>query len=219
MSEKHPTFESGPEALQWKRLKRLNLVGARLQYLTRITPIDRLLAKTALPFLPRFLSPNRITVFRFICVPVVAVLLLSGFWVSGTILFLLAAFSDALDGALARTESRITKWGIVADPIADKLLIGATALIVVWQRISPVLALALIIVELVLALSAYLRYSGRLMPAKTIGKLKMVLECVGVGFALLYGLSPVPAFLFLAQYILYAALAFALLSLFVYRSI
>src|SRR3989344_5410813 len=218
MDEGQPTFSSGPQALQWKRLRRLNLVGARLEYLTRVTLFDRFFAATLLRLLPRFISPNRITIFRFISIPFILFLLLSGYNLAGTILFVISALSDALDGALARTKHRITKWGIVADPIADKLLIGSVALLVVGKELGWPLVAALVAIELILAGSAYFRYRGKLMPAKTVGKIKMTLQCVGVGFVLLYGIIPDPLILILGAYILYAAVLFGLLSLFVYRS-
>ncbi len=214
-----PTFTSGPQALQWKRLKRLKLEGARLDYLTHVTIFDRFFAATILPLLPRSLSPNRITIFRFISIPIILFLLIVGYNIAGTILFVFAALSDALDGAVARTQHRITKWGIVADPIADKLLIGSVSLLVVMKYLGWHITFAIVAIELVLAGSAYFRYSGKLMPAKTIGKLKMILQCVGVGFVLLYGIVPNPVFLLLGQYILYLAIVFGLGSLFVYRSI
>ena len=217
--EQPPTFSSGPQALQWKRLKRLNLVGARLEYLTRITPFDRFFAATIIPLFPKSISPNRITIFRFISIPVILFLLLFGYNLAGTILFIAAALSDALDGALARTKHRITKWGIVADPIADKLLIGSVALLVLWKYLGWPLTLAIVSIELVLAGSAYFRYRGALMPAKTVGKMKMILQCIGIGFVLLYGIVPNPAILLVGQYIIYAAIIFGLASLFVYRSI
>src|SRR3989344_4491060 len=219
MDEGQPTFSAGPQALQWKRLRRLNLVGARLEYLTRVTLFDRFFAATLLRLLPRFISPNRITIFRFISIPFILFLLLSGYNLAGTILFVISALSDALDGALARTKHRITKWGIVADPIADKLLIGSVALITVWEHFGITLTALIIGIEIVIALSAYLRYSRKLMPAKTVGKVKMILQCVGVLFALLYGIFPVPFLLIFSQYVLYGAIVFALLSLFVFRSI
>jgi len=219
ISESTPTFSSGPQALQWKRLKRLNLEGARLEYLTHISPFDRFFAATILPLIPRAVSPNHLTIFRLVSIPFVLFLLFIGYNLVGTILFILAALSDALDGALARTEHRITKWGIVADPIADKLLIGSVSLLVVWEYLGWPLVTALVCIELVLAGSAYFRYRGQLMPAKTVGKLKMILQCVGVGFVLLYGIIPDPNFLLMGQYILYIAVVFGLASLFLYRSI
>lgn len=214
-----PPFESGPAALQWKRLKKLNLVGAKLEYLTAISPTDRLLAATVLKLFPRSFSPNRITIFRFICIPVAAFLLLSERSGLGLAMFVLAAFSDALDGAIARTQHRITKWGIIADPIADKLLVGTTAAIIVTKYLGFTLAAAIVGIELLLVASSYFRYRGRVMPAKTIGKLKMVLQCVGIGFVLLYSVLPEPLLLLAGQYTLYAAVVFAFLSLLVYRSI
>ncbi len=217
--EPKPAFQSGPQALQWKRLKRLKLEGARLGYLTRVNVFDRFFAVTILPLFPRSISPNRITIFRFISIPVILFLLIAGYNLAGTVLFVLAALSDALDGALARTEHRITKWGIVADPIADKLLIGSVALLVISTHLGWYITLAIVSIELILALSAYFRYSGKLMPAKTVGKLKMILQCVGVSFVLFYGIVPNPVILLIGQYILYAAILFGLASLFVYRSI
>lgn len=217
--ERPPEFSSGPEALQWKRLKRLNLVGARLEYLTRINPFDRFFAWTFLPLFPRVVSPNHITVFRFISIPVVLFLLFFGYNLAGTVLFVLAALSDALDGALARTEHRITKWGIVADPIADKLLIGLVSLLVVWKYLGWPLVAGLVSVECILAASAYFRYRGELMPAKTVGKIKMILQCMGVGFVLLYSVVSAPLLLLIGGAILYLAVFFGCLSLFVYHSI
>lgn len=217
--DEQPTFSSGPEELQWKRLKRLNLVGARFRYLTRVSIIDHLLAKVFLPLLPPAVTPNAITVFRFLSIPVIAFLLVTGFWLAGTILFAISAFSDALDGALARTTNQITKWGIVADPLTDKLLIGTVAIIAIGKYLGLGITSVIVGIEVVLVVSAYFRYSGKLTPAKTVGKLKMILQSVGVGFVLLYGIVPNPDILLAGQYILYTAIVFGIASLFVYRSI
>ena len=213
------TSKSEQAALQWKRLKKLNLVGARFEYLTHISLIDRILARVFLPLPPPAVTPNAITVFRFVSIPVIAFLLITDFPVWGAILFVLAAFSDALDGSLARTTHQITKWGIVADPVADKLLIGTVAVIALSKHLGFGITALIVGIELVLVISAYLRYSGKLTPAKTVGKIKMVLQSVGIGFVLLYGIIPSTAILLTGQYILYAAILFGLASLFVYRSI
>ncbi|PIQ67992.1 MAG: hypothetical protein COV91_06295 [Candidatus Taylorbacteria bacterium CG11_big_fil_rev_8_21_14_0_20_46_11] len=217
--DEQPRFSSGPQALQWRRLKRLSLEGARLEYLTRVTPFDRFFSATILPLIPKSVSPNRITMMRFVSIPIILTLLFFEYNLAGTILFVLSALSDALDGAIARTRHRITKWGIVADPIADKLLIGSVALLVVWKYLGWPLTFAIVFIELVLAGSAYFRYGGKLMPAKTVGKIKMILQSFGVGFVLLYSIVPVTGLLLTGQYILYTAIVFGLASLFVYRSI
>jgi CDP-diacylglycerol--glycerol-3-phosphate 3-phosphatidyltransferase len=73
--------------------------------------------------------PNTITTLRVILAPLVAALLLqpraSARLVAG-IVFLVAALSDLVDGALARRRGEITDFGKLVDPIADKLLLVAT---------------------------------------------------------------------------------------------
>jgi len=197
----------------------LDVPEAKVTYLTRVTAIDRFLAKTFLPLLPKGLTPNQITKFRLLTIPVIAYLLLTESYLAGTIVFLFSAFSDALDGALARTSHRITTWGTLYDPIADKLLIGMVSTIVIAQYISSYLALAIVLIEIALVASAYFRYKGKIVPAKTMGKTKMVLQCSGVILLLFYILFAWNPLLIVATYVLYLAVVFGLLSLFVFRSI
>lgn len=222
MDENNPVQKSAEaisKELQWRRLKKLNLVGTRLSYLTKATVIDRALAKTLLHLIPPGVTPNAITMFRFASIPVVAYLLILGEFSWGFGLFVIAALSDALDGALARTNHQITKWGIVADPLADKLLVGTVAFIMITRYLGWPLTLIIVTIEIFLIASSYFRYRGKLMPAKTVGKMKMVLQCVGLCLLLLYAVWPFSIILELARYTLYAAVAFALGSLLVYRSI
>lgn len=192
---------------------------AKFRYLSRPTSIDRVLEVILLPFLPRRVTPNQLTVFRLAATPVVMALLLTKAYAWGTALFILAALSDAADGAIARTTNRVTAWGIMFDPIADKLLVGSVALILVPAYLGAGLAWAIVAVEAVLIASVYLRYGGKVVPAKTAGKIKMILQCVGLAMLLLYVNLGAPVLLMIAAYVLYASLFFALLSLFVYRSI
>ena len=53
---------------------------------------------------------------------------------AATVIFLVMAFSDALDGYLARRNKRVTKLGAVLDPVADKLLITCACLLLISQR-------------------------------------------------------------------------------------
>ncbi|MEN9621865.1 MAG: CDP-diacylglycerol--glycerol-3-phosphate 3-phosphatidyltransferase [Candidatus Parcubacteria bacterium] len=197
----------------------LDVPEAKVTYLTRETAIDRLMAKTFLKLLPRSVTPNQITKFRLLTIPFIALLLALDLYVVGTVLFLFSAFSDALDGALARTQKKITTWGTLYDPIADKLLIGAVSVIIVSKYISPYLALVIVLIEIFLVSSAYYRYKGKVVPAKTMGKTKMILQCLGIIMLLAFILFEIPLLLVFATYILYAAIVFGLLSLFVFRSI
>ncbi len=197
----------------------LDVPEAKVTYLTRETPIDRLMARTFLRLMPISVTPNQITKFRLLTIPFIAILLGLDFYIAGTILFLFSAFSDALDGALARTRRKITTWGTLYDPITDKLLIGTVSVIIVSKYIGTWLALGIVFIEILLISSAYFRYKGRIVPAKTMGKTKMILQCLGIIVLLSYIVLSVPVLLTVATYILYLAIVFGLLSLFVFRSI
>jgi len=199
--------------------KLLDVPEAKVTYLTRETAIDRFLAKTFLRLMPSFVTPNQITKFRLLSIPFITLLLALDLYVAGAFLFLFSAFSDALDGALARTKHKITTWGTLYDPVADKLLIGAVSVIIVSKYISPYLALVIVIIEILLVASAYFRYRGRVVPAKTMGKTKMILQCVGIIVLLIGIVFNIHVLLIVATYILYLAIVFGLLSLFVFRSI
>ncbi|HEY4500622.1 MAG TPA: CDP-alcohol phosphatidyltransferase family protein [Candidatus Paceibacterota bacterium] len=197
----------------------LDVPEAKVTYLTRATHIDRFLKTVFLPLIPSHVMPNQITKFRLISIPFVAFFFVFDYYEAGTILFLFSAFSDALDGALARTKKKVTSWGTFYDPIADKLLIGTVSVIVISKYIGLGLASAIVFLEILLVSLAYVRYRGRIVPAKTIGKTKMVLQCVGIIILLFYIILDIPVLLIIATYTLYLAIVFALLSLFVFRSI
>mgnify|MGYP001600788151 CR=1 FL=1 len=182
---------------------------------------DQLLAKTVIPLLPRRTTPNQITTFRFLTVPVVFFLLIFGSYFWAGIVFLVAAFSDALDGALARTTDRITDWGKLFDPLADKLLIGGTAAILVTRFLSLSLAAAIVSVELVLILLAYYHkyYHHREIQANYLGKTKMVFQSVGLIVLFIAVVAPLPGLLVVSRWLIELALFFAVLSFFGYRSI
>lgn len=74
---------------------------------------------------------NLLTVSRLVMVPVFLVVLfvgggeLTGWRAAATAVFLLAAITDHVDGRLARSRGLVTDFGKIADPIADKALMGA----------------------------------------------------------------------------------------------
>jgi len=73
--------------------------------------------------------PNAITTLRVLLAPVVTVLLFesgASARLVGFVVFLAAALSDLVDGALARRRGEITDFGKLVDPLADKLLLVAT---------------------------------------------------------------------------------------------
>ena len=84
--------------------------------------------------------PNKITLVRIFLVPLLLVFLISpdGWYplVAATI-FLVAAFTDWLDGHLARSTNQITRLGQLLDPIADKILVTAALVSLVGRQQVP----------------------------------------------------------------------------------
>jgi|GEM_PF-299704 len=191
----------------------------RPKYIAKVTVIDKTINKLILWMIPEYVRPNYVTVFRFVSIPFIVYLLLSGHYKIATILFVVSAFSDAVDGAIARTRNRITDWGIFFDPLTDKLLIGIVGGIAMFNFLSHDLAILIISIEFILGASAYFRFKGEVVPAKTVGKIKMILECFGIGLIFLFLVVGYSFILTLASYTLYLAFIFAVLSLLVYRSV
>jgi cardiolipin synthase len=66
--------------------------------------------------------PNILTVLRMAAVPVFIVFMLKNMIYPAIIVFLLAEITDVLDGLIARRFNLITKFGKIADPLADKMM-------------------------------------------------------------------------------------------------
>jgi len=191
----------------------------RPNYVSKVTFFDKIFAATILKLIPHYVRPNFLTVIRFITIPFLVYFLISEHYLTSLIIFFISASTDALDGAIARTRHQITDWGIVFDPLADKLLIGSVSLIVISKFINPILAITIVLLEVFLIISSYVRFKGKVVPAKTVGKIKMILQSIGV-FTLLLSVVIVSPFLTLiATLVLYLSIFFAFLSLFIYRSI
>ena len=191
----------------------------RPKYIANVTIIDRIFDKLFLWAFPQSVRPNHVTLFRFISIPFLVFFLLNEFYKTVFIGFAISAFSDAIDGAIARTRNKITDWGILFDPFADKLLVGSVGGIMIYKFLSPMIALVIISLEIILFITSYYRYKGEIVPAKTMGKLKMIFQCIGVLFIFLSLTTGISFFLTIAAYVLYLAIIFALLSLTIYRSI
>ena len=76
-----------------------------------------------------FTAPNQLTLLRMIFVPFIVIHLVDGHFLWALIVFVIAGFSDGLDGLLARTLHQQTLLGQYLDPIADKLLLSTMFLV------------------------------------------------------------------------------------------
>jgi CDP-diacylglycerol---glycerol-3-phosphate 3-phosphatidyltransferase len=132
----------------------------------------------------------RITYVRCALVPVVMALVLAGgrgSFAAATALFLAAAFTDFLDGYLARRWSVTTPLGSFLDTTADKLLVSGTLIaLVAADRASAWVAAIIIGRELViLGLRGVVASDGTVMEPSIWGKLKANVQFVAIVLALL----------------------------------
>ena len=78
--------------------------------------------------------PNKLSIARALCIPVIVVLLYlndEGCRIAAAVLFILAALTDLLDGKIARKYNLVTDFGKFIDPVADKLLVLTTLVMLV----------------------------------------------------------------------------------------
>ncbi len=144
--------------------------------------------------------PNKLTCLRMLLVPVLVVIaylpvqaldVTLGFIpIKNLILlaiFCIASFTDYLDGKIARKRNMVTTFGKFLDPIADKLLVVASLLVLVEFRMIP--AWIVIITEareLLVAASRMLQAKkGNVVAASWYGKVKTVSQMIAIILAFL----------------------------------
>jgi CDP-diacylglycerol--glycerol-3-phosphate 3-phosphatidyltransferase len=102
--------------------------------------------------------PNALTVLRFLAIPIFAVLFLAAgdepAWGAG-VLFAAAAVTDQLDGWLARRWRVESQFGKIADPLADRLMIGVAVVLMWAEGRLPALAALIVLARDVLLLAGY----------------------------------------------------------------
>lgn len=183
----------------------------------RLYPQDHVLKVTILPFIPEFVQPNHITIVRMLMTPIILWCLSIESYVWALPLFVLAAFSDMVDGALARTRNEITPWGIFFDPIADKLLVGSVVLIVGLQYYHAWIVFFAIFLDILPSIRwASQKTSGGIMAANRWGKTKMVLQCVSLGLLLLAIVLHIPVLIVAGEIALVISIFFAITALITY---
>ncbi|WGW13130.1 CDP-diacylglycerol--glycerol-3-phosphate 3-phosphatidyltransferase [Saxibacter everestensis] len=135
---------------------------------------------------------NLLTVLRILMVPVFLWLLVSdlgndlGLRIAALVVFAVAMLTDRIDGNLARKYNLITNFGKIADPIADKALLGASLIGLAAIDILPWWVPAVILVrEVGITVLRFVVIRSGVMPASRGGKLKTVLQTAAVGLFLL----------------------------------
>ena len=153
--------------------------------------------------------PNRLSILRIALIPILVLMMYvdTGFSrVIALIVFLVASFTDWLDGWMARKYNIITNFGKFLDPVADKLLVLSTMIALCGQGLFPAWACIVVLFrELAVdGLRLIAVEQGRVIAAGKLGKIKTSLQMVTL---VLYLLSSCGATLFapVAEIMMWAA--------------
>jgi len=142
-----------------------------------------------------FSLPNLLTLSRIVIVPVLVVLM----WDDGRIrailaftLFTITGMTDYLDGYLARSQGRVSKLGMFLDPVADKIMVAAVIVMLVFKGTlvgyhvlaGIVILLREIIVSGLREFLAGIRVS---VPVSQLAKWKTAAQMIALGALILHG--------------------------------
>lgn len=135
--------------------------------------------------------PNFLTLIRIVAIPFFLVLLSSELYLEALIVFVVSGLTDALDGAVARMMRQQTALGSYLDPVADKLLVTCSFLMLGFFQAIPPWLVALVVSRDVIILLGYgviyfLVEERMVVQPSFIGKLNTVFQLVTVGVVLLF---------------------------------
>lgn len=142
--------------------------------------------------------PNKLTIFRIFLVPaiiIVSLLNIKGeifnipitYWIINLI-FIIASITDKLDGDIARKTNQVTTFGKFADPLADKILVLATMIVLVEFSKLPAW-IPVIVLSREFIVSGYrliaVEKGGQVIAASIWGKLKTLFQMIAIILAFL----------------------------------
>jgi len=137
--------------------------------------------------------PNKLTIIRILLVPIMVIIpfLAIGGDVLGVpvsyiimnLIFIIASYTDHLDGKIARKNNLVTTFGKFADPLADKILVLAAMLILVEEGNLPAW-IPIIVLFREFVVSGYrliaVEKGGKVIAASFWGKLKTVTQMIAI---------------------------------------
>lgn len=135
--------------------------------------------------------PNRLTLLRIALSFVLIVCLLTpgfGAKLAAALVFTVASLTDLWDGRLARSRGLVTDFGILMDPIADKILVLSAFVAFVQLGVAPAWMVVLIATRefLVTGLRLFALGKGQVLPAEAAGKHKTASQMVAISLTLLF---------------------------------
>jgi cardiolipin synthase len=133
--------------------------------------------------------PNFLTLLRIIAVPVFLILVSYERYGAALVLFLAAGITDTIDGVIARLTETYSDLGASLDPLADKLLLVSSFVILTIVGALPAWLMILVLTRDVVILAGYLVIYFLTTPMEVkpsaVSKLNTFLEMMTVGFSLI----------------------------------
>ena len=142
--------------------------------------------------------PNLLTLSRIFAVPLLVALL----WDPGVaatltafVVFCIAGATDYLDGYLARAGGTVSKLGIFLDPVADKIMVAATIVMLVHvgtiHGLAVIAALIILLREITVSgLREFLAGLSVSLPVSALAKWKTAFQMIALGALILAGATP-----------------------------
>ncbi len=168
--------------------------------------------------------PNILTLLRILLIPIFIVVFylpFSGAHAVAAIIFALASFTDWLDGYLARKLGQMSPFGAFLDPVADKLLVAASLLLLVGAKdINYITLPAIVIVGREIVISALREWMAEVgkrasVTVNYIGKVKTTVQMIALVLLLAY--RPEDSFWGLLGFVLlYGAAILTMWSMIIY---
>jgi CDP-diacylglycerol---glycerol-3-phosphate 3-phosphatidyltransferase len=130
--------------------------------------------------------PNQLTASRFVLALVLFALIAYQLWLGCLIVFVVAAFTDWLDGYLARKQNLTSTLGRILDPLVDKVLMCGVYICLLPIGVQegwlwPSMVTVVVARELVITgLRSWIESHGARFGADWLGKFKMGLQCAAV---------------------------------------
>ncbi|OGO93719.1 MAG: CDP-diacylglycerol--glycerol-3-phosphate 3-phosphatidyltransferase [Coxiella sp. RIFCSPHIGHO2_12_FULL_44_14] len=172
--------------------------------------------------------PLLLTWLRLLAIPIFGVVYFLPFsWAHplASIIFLLAALTDWLDGYLARSLSQTTDFGAFLDPVVDKLMVAVALMFVVGEQYLAYLSIpAAIIVGREIAISALREWMAEVgkrasVAVTLISKIKTTLQMLALVLLLWYAPGQLFGLLWAGVIALYAAALLTLWTMIVYLKV
>lgn len=139
---------------------------------------------------------NQLTLLRLIFIPFVIINIVDGNYFWAMFLFVAAGVSDGLDGLLARTLKQQTLVGEYLDPIADKLLLSSTFLVLSFMSRIPwkftIVVFTRDVCILMVSAVLYIAVGLRNFRPSIFGKMNTTAQVAAVFFVMLFEISPEP---------------------------